>query len=250
MMDVVRVAVVDHTNLDDRDVERGVAALQQQVREDFGPVWGVEVELTVVPKRCVRERHPGHWGLILLDDEKKGDDYEDPVLGYHDLTRDGLPLARVFVNRVPQGQDWTHVASHELLEMLADPDTNATVYDHPDALTALFYAREVCDPVGAYENGYPRGGRHVSDFVFPTWFERGASARSSEAVRFDECRRTRAPFEILPGGYIGVFDPSISAWRVKGHDGELDEPRELGTRLERRSTAGNRWRTSDMIWSP
>jgi hypothetical protein len=31
-------------------------------------------------------------------------------------------MARVMVDQLEPGQDWTLVASHELLEMLADPD--------------------------------------------------------------------------------------------------------------------------------
>ena len=88
----------------------------------------------------------------------------------------------------------------------------------------------------------------MSDFVFPAWFRRGALAQSTNG--YDQQGLIRTSFEIRPGGYIGVFDPAISAWRVVGSKDELDEPREVGTRLERRSTAGNRLRTSDLIWHP
>jgi hypothetical protein len=250
--DIIRVALVNHAGLDDEDVEAGAAALGKQIREDFGPVWHVEATIQPVRgergKRGTYERLNGYWVLVLLDETRECDEVEDPVLGYHDLTREGLPLGKVFVNRLEPGQDWTHPASHELLEMLADPDLSATVYQHPDALTVLLYAMEVCDPCAAYTDGYERGGRWVSDFAFPEWFQARALQRRRGGCRFDERRKIRHPFQVLPGGYIGVFDPSISAWRIQGSDGEQDEPRQVGSRLEKRSTPQNRLRGTDMIW--
>jgi len=254
----VQVSVVNHTKkLRDEDVAEGIVALQKQVREDFAPVWHVDAELHLVPHEEARRYPYGHvrplehldrWALVLLD----LDDAPDPavVLGYHDLTRSGRPLARVLVDRIPKGQDWTHTASHELLEMLADPDINATVQRHPDAVTSLFYAREVCDPCEAYADGYEIAGtgRRVADFVWPAWFQSGASRR--EATRYDERRLIDQSFQIRPGGYIGVFDPTISAWTIMGHDGPLDEATDLGSRTERRTTADNRLMFSCMSTAP
>ena len=249
-MELIRVLVLNYAGLDVEDFTEGVKALQHQVSADFGPAWNVEAELIEVacPQAIGERQYPCHWALVLLDRRRDYGDEPSPVLGYHDLTRKGLPLAKVFVDRVPEGQDWVHVASHELLEMLADPDVTATVYEHPDALTVLLYAREVCDPCAAYGDGYRVRNRQVSDFVLPAWFSRGATARSVE--QFDRRGLIHHPFEIRPGGYIGVFDPAVSAWRIAGSGDDLDEPRHEGTRLERRSTAGNRLRTSDLIWHP
>jgi len=249
-MELIRVVVLNYAGLDVEDFTDGVKAMQHQVSADFGPVWNVEAELVedACPKVLDERQYQGHWALVLLDGCRRYGAEPSPVAGYHDLTTQRLPLAKVFVDRVPKGQDWVHVASHELLEMLADPDITATVYDHPDALTVRLVAREVCDPCAAYGDGYVARGRHVSDFVFPAWFSRGRAAGSPK--RFDRSERIGRPFEIRPGGYIGVFDPAVSAWRIDGSGDELDEPREVGTRLERRSTAGNRLRTSDLIWHP
>jgi len=47
------------------------------------------------------------------------------ALGYHDLTPDGLPLSKVFVQTTVQaGQKVSVTASHELAEMLVDPAIN------------------------------------------------------------------------------------------------------------------------------
>jgi hypothetical protein len=252
-MEHIRVVVLNYADLERNEFEEGVAALRHQVTKHFGPIWKVEAELFPVacPQASTEREYPGYWALVLLDERIDYGDQPSPILGYHDLTRDGLPLGKVFVNRVPECQDWTHVASHELLEMLADPDITATVYDHPDALTVRLYAREVCDPCAAYGDGYRALSRQVSDFVRPAWFSR--AARAHRADGFDWRGLITDPFVTRPGGYIGVFDPEISAWRIldsQDERDELDEPREVGTRLERRSTAGNRQRTSDLIWHP
>ncbi len=254
-MEPIQVAVVNQSSRDDEDVARGVAALQKQISEDFAPVWHMDARLQLVRKDCAAERRPNAWGLILLDQE--GDARR---LGYHDLTSSGLPLSKVFVNRIGKGRDWTHTASHELLEMLADPDINLAAYSRPDALTQFMYAREVCDPCAAYEDGYEVLERWVSDFTFPAWFQPDALTRfknPTTRTRFDERGLIKAPFELRPGGYIGVFDSSISAWRMltstdgpNGGTGEVDEPADVGSRMERRSTARNRWLTSDYSWGP
>jgi hypothetical protein len=134
------------------------------------------------------------------------------------------------------------------MEMLADPDCTAAAYRHPDAATVLFYALEVCDPCAAYTDGYEKSGRWVSNFVFPSWFEPRVNGRATH--RFDERGLVTEPFEVLPGGYVGVFDPVSAAWAVQGSDAGADEVAERGCRLERRGTAANRWLESDPSTSP
>jgi hypothetical protein len=249
----IQVALVNASNLSDKDVAEGLHALQKQVSEDFAPVWHVDAELHLVTSdRAFKPERPNDlWGLVLVDEsllhEKLG---PSNLRGYHDLTAMGLPLARVIVNHIPEGQDWTFVASHELLEMLADPDCNRAVFRHPDASTLVFYAQEVTDPCADYRDGYEKCGRFVSDFVFPSWFQTTAPRRG--ITRFDERGLIEAPFTVLPGGYIGVYVPSLSAWTLQTHGDsiELDEVTEVGSRLERRNTADNRWLDSDMSLAP
>jgi hypothetical protein len=255
----IQIALVNASHLSDADVADGLGALQRQVREDFAPVWHVDAELQLVTSDQVQAtraharvhcEHPPDcarracWALVLLDDG----DGAQALRGHHDLTYHGLPAGRVLVDRLASGQDWTHVASHELLELLGDPDCNAVAYRHPDASTALFYAREVCDPVAAYTNGYEKCGRWVSDFVFPAWFS--PLAPGFEVNRFDERGLVTEPFEVLSGGYIGVFDAAIAAWVLQGANDTCDEVTQIGSRMERRSTADNRWLHSDMSTAP
>ena len=249
-MKSVQIAVVNASSLTDEDVADGLVALQRQVSDDFAPVWGVDAELRLVSKEHAFSgtKFPDHWALVLEDHELVTAQLGNNVRGYHDRTSAGLPLGRVMVDQIEPGQDWTQVASHELLEMLADPDCNASVFRHPDARTVLFYTREVCDPVGYYGDGYEKCGRVVSDFVFPAWFQPESPNRG--AMRFDERGLVDEPFKVRPHGYIGVFDPTSCSWGLLHYDGSIDTENEVGGRMERRNTADSRWLDSDMMTSP
>jgi hypothetical protein len=240
-MEPIPIAVVNQSHLDDETVAKGVAALQKQVNEDFGPVWRLDAQLHQVARDRMREKFPDRWGLVLLDDDQD-------LKGYHELTSSGLPLAKVFVKRIAQDQDWTHAASHELLEMLVDPDGDLAVFLAQGPQQARFYAREVCDPCAAYADGYPINGWQVSNFVFPTWFRNQAGDSDANLRRFDERRSISAPLEVRPGGYIGIFDPASRGWKVLGSDGAITDPRD--GRLAQRNGAADLLRTSDTSWAP
>lgn len=250
-MKAIQIALVNASSLADEDVAEGMVALQRQVSEDFAPVWGVDAELHLVTSEAAfskKAKFPDRWGLVLEDHELVTTRLGNHVRGYHDRTSYGLPAARVMVDQLDPGQDWTLVASHELLEMLADPDCNASVFRHPDATTLLFYAREVCDPCAAYDDGYEKCGRTVSDFVFPSWFQSTAPVRG--ATRFDERGLIDEPFKVRPHGYIGVFQTSTGSWALQTYGGIVDFENQVGSRMERRNTADNRWLDSDMETAP
>ena len=81
----IQISVINEsTVLADTDVAPVVAALQKQVTNDFGPVWGTAAQLTVGPKGT--QPPNGSWWLVMLDDSDQAN-----ALGYHDLTTEGLP---------------------------------------------------------------------------------------------------------------------------------------------------------------
>jgi hypothetical protein len=223
----VSVVVVNRSQLADDDVAEGVSALQEQVRDDFTPVWNVGAKLRVHPGGSYEPR-PDERVLVLLDDP-----LGPPHIDYPDLTPAGMPVLKVLVSRSSPGWDWTHAASHELLEMLVDPDLSAAALRHPDAETevAELVALRVCDPCASYGDGYGKRGRQVSDFVFPVWFD--SSSQTGGITRFDERALIDEPFKVRPGGYIQVYSPPHAAWMVLGSDGarDLAEPYEAELRL-------------------
>jgi hypothetical protein len=96
--------------------------LQRFLDECFVPIWGT-------PAKLVKATKPssGAWTIVFLDDA----DTEE-ALGYHDLTKDGLPLSKVFVKTTLEAGDKVSVtACHELAEMMVDPAINLWVDGTP-----------------------------------------------------------------------------------------------------------------------
>jgi hypothetical protein len=183
------------------------------------------------------------WWLVILDNSDLA-----TALGYHDLTNEGLPLGKVFAGSdIRMGYQWTVTASHELLEMLVDPYISLAAFIQPDANTSTLYAYEVADACESDDRGYNIDGVLVSDFVFPTWFQ---TSRAPGSVQFDFCKHIQAPLQLLPGGYIGVFNlASSTGWhQITAEEGRFKyEMRpHLGSRRERRRTPRSQWLRSQV----
>jgi hypothetical protein len=165
------------------DFDKLIPALQTFLDECFVPVWGT-------PAKLVKAAKPvsGAWTIVFLDDA----DAEDAE-GYHDLTKNGLPLSKVFVKTTLSAGDKVSVtACHELAEMLVDPAINLWA----DGPSGTNYAYEMCDAVE--EEEFPIDGIAMSDFVYPAYFE---AFRKPNSVQFDYLKKVRKPFQILKGGY-------------------------------------------------
>ena len=238
----IKIAVINEgSEVSDPQVAQLVAALQVQVSRDFAPAWGVDADLRVVANRAAAA--PGEWWLAILDDADQAG-----ALGYHDLTSEGLPLGKVFARTTRlDGGNWTVTASHELLEMLGDPDINLTVLVQDQNQTAgRLYAYEVCDACEDDAFAYQVNGVQVSDFVFPSWFETSHPAGS---VQFDYGKHLKKPVPaLLPGGYIGAFNVTAgSGWNqvtAEGHPLTYQMRAKVGTRRERRRTPRDQWMVS------
>jgi uncharacterized protein DUF4062 len=194
-----RVAVLNESKtVSDDEVRAAVVALQKQVHDDFAPAWGVDAELTFVPRDS--KPQAGSWWLALADNS----DYEGAV-AYHSITAEGLPYVKISAASARQ-QDWpwSMAASHDLLEMLANPRLNLTVVVSEDnAQTGRIYIREICDPVASPNCAYKIGGIVVSDFVYPAWFE---SFRVPGNTQFDHASHVSAPFEVAADSYVTYCD--------------------------------------------
>jgi hypothetical protein len=245
----IKVAVLNGSTVvtDDKEVQRVLGALQKQVQQHWAPIWGSDADLIFVPRG--QKPPDGAWWLAILDDSDQAG-----ALGYHDVTTEGLPLGKVFAKTdKTYGLLWSVTASHELLEMLGDPDINLTAFVQ-GASGGTLYAYEVCDACEADELAYDIDGVKVSDFVYPAWFE---SFRAEGQGPFDRQNRIEKPFQLLPGGYIGVYDVTRgSGWtqltaklagqpamaRVATHAARI-RPK-VGSRRERRRTLRNQWQPS------
>ena len=235
-----QISVINESSvLTDADVTPVVIALQQQVTSDFRPFWGTDAELKMIPQGT--QAPAGTWWLVILDDSDQAG-----ALGYHDLTPEGLPMGKVFAaSDLKAGTSWSVTASHELLEMLADPNINLTVFTQNAETAGTLYAYEVCDPCEDDSFGYKIGNILVSDFVYPAWFE---SFREQASTQFDHMNQIQSPLQLLTGGYIGVFSVTDgSGWQqqtAEKHPLNLRQRGHVGSRRERRSIPQLQWLTS------
>ena len=237
----IKIAFINaSTVLRDDEVEAALPGLQAQVKRDFAPVWGIDADLQFVPAGARPD--PGAWWLVVLDDSDQAG-----ALGYHDVTTTGLPLGKVFARTdLHFGEHWTVTASHELLEQLADPDVNLTVYVEIARNIGRLYAYEVCDACEAEQFAYSSDGVLVSDFVYPAWFE---TFRRPGSTRFDHGGHIQRPFQLLAGGYIGVLDLfSFTGWRqhTAQQGAQYSARARIGSRRERRRTPRHQWLMSQV----
>lgn len=170
------------------DFDDLIAALQRFVDDYFAPVWGA-------PARLIKARKPrrGAWTLILLDDAD-----DDEGQGYHEMTKNGFPVGKVFVKPTIANDDLVSVTTcHELCEMLIDP--MATLWC--DGPRGSMWAYEVCDAVE--DETFKVNGIAMSDFLYPAYFETFRLDRPRSA-QYDYLKRVKRPFQILKDGYMTV----------------------------------------------
>jgi hypothetical protein len=196
------------------DVSRVAAALQKQVTRDFAPIWDVVATVDAFPS--LDDVPIGYWPMIVRDDIGVGG-----AAGIH-LDKDGQPFALITYNH-----SWSLTASHETLEMLADPFGDRLIAGQsvkPDQ-GRVEYLVEVCDPSEAAQFGYTVNGILVSDFYTPRFFDPVTAA----GVRYSFKGVIPDPRTVLEGGYVSWHDPiSDHWWQQTWFDGDEPEFRDLG----------------------
>lgn len=190
------------------------AALQKQALRDFGPIW--QVEPTVDAFISLDDVPIGYWPIIVEAD------IQTPGAGGVHLDKDGQPFALV-----QYSQDWSLTASHECLEMLADPFGNRLVAGQspkPDQGRVEFLV-EICDPSEAVDFSYTVNGVSVSDFYTPHFFD----PVQSSGVRYSYSGAITGPREVLRGGYLSWHEPiSDHWWQMTWFSGDRPSFRDLG----------------------
>lgn len=162
--------------------------LQACCDREFLPVWGIPLRLynATIPTSS-------DWQLLYVDDAPSA-----KKLGYHELTRNGRPVAFVFVQDSKANNEPVSVtASHELFEMAVDPIANLWA----DNGRGTLYAYEISDPVE--DSSFIFDGFRISNFVHPAWFEHYQHRRGT---RYDHLGLIDRPFGLSHGGYAIIKD--------------------------------------------
>lgn len=234
----------ESTVVPDADLKVMVEAVQLQVAQDFAPHWHTPATLIFVPKGVAPQ--PGTQQVAVLDTTD-----QNGVLGYHDLTQDGLPLAKIFAKTdLDAGLMVSVTLSHEVLEMLADPWLNHGVYRQPTNTLFQFWPLEVCDAVEDDQFSYQLGGINVSDFVLPNYFRDilGPNAKAD----FTGVLPVGSVIPALSaGGYTAEFDTKTGQWSqvFAQHQGGRAHPDRVRGRFEKRAKPLHEWKRSTRVWA-
>lgn len=193
---IANIDVINESSVvDDGTVEQYTQDLQTQLDRDYAKLWGVTAKLNFVPNE--QNADHSHWWQVVMDTTDQVD-----ALGYHFVTDQGQPIGYTFAKTdIAYQEEPSTTLSHELLEMMGDPDINQTVtVELAETHKTRQYAYENCDAVEALS--YKIGNTSVSDFVTPQWF----IPSSPTGTRFDYLNKVSSPFQLLEGGYIGYND--------------------------------------------
>jgi hypothetical protein len=218
------------TSISNTAIMQMMPIFEKQWNRDLSPTWGIEpARFSFVRKGQKPPR--GAWWVLFLDWSDRRH-----AVAYHDLTNEGLPLAKVFVDTLLQDDVSVSVgATHEICEMAVDPWMNGGFLDPKKT----FWASEICDPVEDPKYGYVIDGLLVTDFVTPAWY----SPKNARGKK-DFAGRVRAPFTILSAGYAQQYDNKTSKWKHVAGSDVRDSKRKtppFGTRRERRARHWTKW---------
>jgi len=198
------------TVLTDAQVQAAAAAMQIQLDRDFQPAWGSSATVLFLTK--TQPVPLNVWPIYILDNTDTAG-----ALGYHDESRKGVPFGRIFAKTCMQyGYSWTVTLSHELLEMMANPNINLTVFNQTTNTAGTIYFHEIGDACEDDSFGYTINGILVSDFVYPSWFD---PYQVAPGTKYDQTGHCTAPFQVLHNGYVSIFNVSRgSGWTTITRD--------------------------------
>ena len=182
------------------------AALQKQATRDFSHIWGVNATVSAFDK--LESIPVDYWPVVLRDDIN-----EPGAAGFH-TDDNGQPFSLVQIDST-----WPLTASHEILEMLADPFGSRTIAGAPPpqlaqvsgpvpSLTRVVYLVEVCDPCESDQFAYSVNGITLSDFITPHYYD----PTDAPSVRYSFRGHIHKPHVVLEGGYVSFGNPVDNHW--------------------------------------
>jgi len=198
---------------DPGDVSRVAAALQRQATRDFGPIWKVCATVDAFPR--LEDVPVGYWPMIVATDIKT-----PGAAGVHE-DRNGQPFALIEMS-----DSWSLTASHEMLEMLADPFGKRVIPGRSPKRNQgrVEFLVEVCDPCEADRFAYTVNDILVSDFYTPHFFD----PVRTEATRYSFTGALTKPRQVLRGGYLSWHDPVSDHWWQEIFFSQRRQYRDLG----------------------
>lgn len=213
-MAVQGVGIVSETPaLSMGELTRVAAAIAHQVVHDLGPLWGITVAVSAF--ETLSDVPDDYARLLVMKTMAAG------FFGLH-KTKNGQFIA--FVRHTPKSLRWAIHASHEVIEMLVDPDgqRKASGPSPLDGTVQADFVVEPCDPVQDPEFAYIGiNGVPLSNFCTPSYY-----GGPGGGVTFKPAIAT--PFSIAEGGYVTWRDPATGVFSMTELSGGELTTRELG----------------------
>ena len=218
-MDTRRIVLVSESQfVPFADLAKVSSAVQRQVNDQFGPIWGVRAAID--PLASIADIPPNAWPVVIRDDIGISE------AGVHWNETQDKPFALVTFREGDQPEEgWQPTVSHEILEMLADPFSKefrtGPSLQTPQRLVE--YLVEVCDPCQAPAFVYGVDDIPVSDFVLPEFYG------GADAGIYSFRKNLTQPRQVLPGGYVSWRDLATGMWTQFLISNAGAEFRDLGT---------------------
>jgi hypothetical protein len=213
------------TQITPEQLHAAVAAINRQVKEHFEPEWGKGATLTATAVKLTGKKAP-----IQRDTDAViyiGDSVQDSTagvqgaLGYHSDNHKKIPYGFIYLDVCSKyKEEWTCTLSHEVLELLGDPDAALTVTGPAPKTKAkaaavkakavaakaaplksgmVYYDLEVCDPTQG--DTYKIDGIVVSNFVGRSYFKLSGGTGKTNHMGLP-----LTAFGVRPGGYVQYED--------------------------------------------
>jgi hypothetical protein len=179
------------------ELSRVAGALAKQISRDFGPIWKINADVAAYER--LEDLPLDYWPIIIKDDIGDPD-----AAGYHE-DKHGQPFSLVKYDG-----SWSLTASHECLEMLADPFGRRVIAGESpvNGQGRVNFLVEVCDPCESSACAYTINGIQVSDFYTPQYFD----PLPSDGVRYSYSGKLKAPRQVLKDGYLSWYVPKTKQW--------------------------------------
>lgn len=233
------------TAIADAALSEAMDAFRIQVVQHLQPEWSITATLqsTTTTLSGMAPIQGNHEALIYV-----GDSTQDPttgvptVTGYHFTNFSKIPYGFVYLDVCAQyGETWTTTLSHEILELLADPDAAMTLAGPaPDGSgRTVYYDFEICDPTQG--DSYQINEVDVSNFVGKSYFGLTGGSGKSNYLGLE-----LNVFSVRPHGYL-QYEDADGAHQVQG---ELVTPQQLAAKARMESARRNQRRIDRIkrIW--
>ena len=189
----MRIALIAGTKrLAMAELTQVAQAIQKQLVDHVRPVWDIDVaEVRAFP---TAGRVPkDYWRATVRDRIRPAGAWS-----IHSFAN-GQPFAEITF-----GEGWTLGASHDLIEMLVDPQVQRIEWGRsirPGDEHDVAYMVQACDPCAL--TSYEIDGVKVADFSTPAFW----TAAPGTKGKYSYTGSLSEPHEIIRGGYISWKDP-------------------------------------------